>query len=149
MDNNPLERPETESEVSKPEVDQTTETVKEEESESSDGRPYEHSDDGKGNVVSEGGKTTSSDDTKSSTELTKASEERLKDVERDVYEMLRNEEMIYVSKTRKIVQFILFMILILVGGFLVLLSRGLLFATMASDATTRQLAGHGLNVNGK
>lgn len=68
-----------------------------------------------------------------------------KDVERDMYEMMRHEEAIYVSKTRKIVQFILFLLLVLVGGFLVLLSRGLLFARMVSDTTTNQLARHGVN----
>ena len=73
--------------------------------------------------------------------------ERFKDVECDVYEMLRNEELMYVSKTRKIVQFILFLILILIGGFLVLASRGLLFASMVSDRTTRHLAGQ--DINGK
>lgn len=83
------------------------------------------------------------------TEPVKANDTHFKDVERDIYEMLEAEERIYVSKTRKIIQFILFMILIVVGGFLVLLSRGLLFAKMASDTTTSHLAGHGLNVNGK
>lgn len=71
--------------------------------------------------------------------------EMFKDVERDMYEMMRNEEAIYVSKTRKIVQFILFLLLVLVGGFLVLLSRGLLFAQMVSDTTTNQLAQHGIH----
>lgn len=71
--------------------------------------------------------------------------EMFKDVERDMDQMMRDEEAIYVSKIRKIVQFILFLLLVLVGGFLVLLSRGLLFARMVSDSTTSQLAQHGIH----
>lgn len=147
METSTSQTQETKSEADEPKVGQTLKSVEEqEENDLGNGETANNSESDAG-LGSE--KTTENGDTQSSAELLKAEEDRCKDVEKNIYEMLRNEEMIYVSKTRKIVQFILFMILLLVGGFLVLLSRGLLFARMVSDRTTSQLAGHGLNVNGK
>lgn len=138
---------------SKSEVDLTGDgesmkiVVEQEGNESSGGQTQDCSEDGTRTAISGSRNTTRSDDTKSSSEPLNVDEDRLKDVEGDIYQMLRDEEMIYVSKTRKIVQFILFMILIVVGGFLVLASRGLLFARMVSDSTKSRLSGHGLNFN--